>query len=132
MPAIRSFDELRRFREKALNRQQAAAAAAQAEITVGMGACCMAAGANATLRAILETIEEDGLDGVVVRKTGCIGLCEWEPIVEVVIGNRPKVTYGKVSPERAKRIIEEHVLAGNVVADHLVPDWLLVRHPAQT
>jgi NADP-reducing hydrogenase subunit HndB len=61
------------------------------------------------------------LSGVVVKQTGCIGLCEWEPIVEVVVGDEPKVTYGKVSPERAKRIIHEHVMARKVVTEFVIP-----------
>ena len=127
MSVIRSLDELKRLKDKAIARRETTAAARRAEVTIGMGACGVAAGAKGTMQAILELIEEEDLDGIIVRQTGCIGLCEWEPIVEVVVGSGPRVTYGKVSPERAKQIIREHVVAGKKVPDRTIPDWLLVR-----
>ena len=59
--------------------------------------------------------------GVVVTQTGCMGLCEKEPIVQVTIGEQPKVTYGKVNPEVARKIVHEHVVGGKPVADHVIP-----------
>ena len=91
-----------------------------AQVIVGMGTCGIAAGARDTMKAILDTIEKDSLNGIIVTQTGCIGLCEKEPIVQVVIGNEPKVTYGKVDPEIAKRILDEHVVHGKPLADHVI------------
>jgi NADP-reducing hydrogenase subunit HndB len=73
------------------------------------------------MKAILEFIEKESVNGVIVTQTGCIGMCEKEPIVQVVIGDQPKVTYGKVNPDTARRIMKNHVVAGNVVSDHVVP-----------
>ena len=56
-----------------------------------------------------------------MTQTGCIGLCEWEPIVQVTVGDQPKVTYGKVTPERAQQILKEHVVGGQVVKNLVVP-----------
>jgi NADP-reducing hydrogenase subunit HndB len=73
------------------------------------------------MKAILEVIEQDNLSGVLVTQTGCIGLCEKEPIVQVVVGEQGKITYGKVNPETAKRIMKEHVVNGEPVQDHIIP-----------
>jgi NADP-reducing hydrogenase subunit HndB len=86
-----------------------------------MGTCGIAAGARDAMKAILNYIETNNVSGVVVTQTGCIGMCEREPIVQVTIGDQPKVTYGKVTPEIAERIMKEHVLAGKTVTEFIVP-----------
>ncbi|MCX8024494.1 MAG: (2Fe-2S) ferredoxin domain-containing protein [Thermanaerothrix sp.] len=121
MPTIKSLDDLKRIREEALAKRKAKTTSGQVQITVAMGTCGIAAGARDTMKAILETIAEKNLEGIIVTQTGCIGLCEREPIVQVTVGDQPKVTYGKVTPEVARRILEEHVLKGQVVQDHVVP-----------
>lgn len=121
MPTIKSLDDLKRIREEALAKRKAKTTSGQVQITVAMGTCGIAAGARDTMKAILETIAEKNLEGIIVTQTGCIGLCEREPIVQVTVGDQPKVTYGKVTPEVARRILEEHVLKGQVVQDHIVP-----------
>jgi (2Fe-2S) ferredoxin len=121
MSAVKSLEALKRLKEEALAKRQAKTRAGRAQITVGMGTCGIAAGARETMKAILETIEAENLSGIVVRQTGCIGLCEWEPIVEVVIGEAPKVTYGKVSAERARQIMKEHVIGEKIVAEFIIP-----------
>ncbi|MDT8897489.1 (2Fe-2S) ferredoxin domain-containing protein [Thermanaerothrix sp. 4228-RoL] len=121
MPTIKSLDDLKRIREEALAKRKAKTTSGQVQITVAMGTCGIAAGARDTMKAILETIAEKNLEGIIVTQTGCIGLCEREPIVQVTVGDQPKVTYGKVTPEVARRILEEHVLKGQVVQEHVVP-----------
>ena len=120
MPKLKSLDDLKRVRDEA---QQALKTRLDTGTTiiVGMGTCGIAAGARDTMKAVLETIETDSLQGIVVTQTGCIGLCEWEPIVQVTIGEQPKVTYGKVTPERAQQILKEHVVGGQVVKSLVVP-----------
>lgn len=120
MPAIKSIEDLKRLKEEALRKQELKSASGQKQIIVGMGTCGIAAGARDTMKAILEKIEKDNLSGIVVTQTGCIGVCEMEPIVQVQIGDSPKVTYGKVTNDIAARIIDEHVLAGQIVKDHIV------------
>lgn len=121
MPTIKSLDDLKRIREEALAKRKAKTTSGQVQITVAMGTCGIAAGARDTMKAILETIAEKNLEGIIVTQTGCIGLCEREPIIQVTVGDQPKVTYGKVTPEVARRILEEHVLKGQIVQDHVVP-----------
>ena len=121
MPTVKSVDDLKKIKEQATQKRDIKTASGQAQVTVAMGTCGIAAGARETMKAVLETIETDGLQGIVVTQTGCIGLCEWEPIVQVTIGDQPKVTYGKVTPERAQQILKEHVVGGQVVKSFVVP-----------
>jgi NADP-reducing hydrogenase subunit HndB len=120
MTTIKSLEDLKKAREEALRKRDAKVASGTAQVIVGMGTCGIAAGARDTMKAILDTIEKDGLNGILVTQTGCIGLCEREPIVQVIIGNQPKVTYGKVDPEIAKQILKDHVINGKPVADHVI------------
>ncbi len=121
MPTVKSLEDLKRLREEALEKRKMKTAEGKAHIIVGMGTCGIAAGARDTMKAILNYIETQNLAGIVVTQTGCIGQCEKEPIVQVAIGDQPKVTYGKVNPDTACRIMKEHVEAGHVVQDHVIP-----------
>ncbi len=121
MPTVKSLEDLKRLREEALEKRKMKTAEGKAHIIVGMGTCGIAAGARETMKAILSYIEVENLSGIVVTQTGCIGQCEKEPIVQVAIGDQPKVTYGKVNAEAARRIMKEHVEAGRVVQDHVIP-----------
>jgi len=121
MANVKSLEDLKRLREEALEKRKVKSTSGQAQVIVAMGTCGIAAGARDAMKAILETIETENLTGIVVTQTGCIGLCEREPIVQVVIGEQPKVTYGKVTPEVARRIMNEHVVKGKIVEDHVIP-----------
>ena len=121
MPTVKSLEDLKRLREEALEKRKAKSTAGNIQIIVGMGTCGIAAGARETMKAILDTIEKENLSGVIVTQTGCIGLCEKEPIVQVVAGESPKVTYGKVSADEAQRIMREHVIQGKIVNDLVIP-----------
>ncbi|HTP06842.1 MAG TPA: (2Fe-2S) ferredoxin domain-containing protein [Anaerolineae bacterium] len=121
MPTVKSLDDLKKIKEQATQKRDIKTASGQAQVTVAMGTCGIAAGARETMKAVLDTIETDSLQGIIVTQTGCIGLCEWEPIVQVTIGDQPKVTYGKVTPERAQQILKEHVVGGQVVKSLVVP-----------
>ena len=75
-----------------------------------MATCGIAAGALDVLRALEDEINVYPLNDIVINQTGCIGLCTNEPILEVVVGDAPKVTYGKVVPDMVKHIVREHIL----------------------
>ena len=121
MPTVKSLEDLKRVKEEALAKRQLKATAGTAQITVAMGTCGIAAGARETMKAILDVIERDGLSGVVVTQTGCMGLCEWEPIVEVTTTGQSKVTYGKLTKDKVERVMREHVVAGKPVAELVLP-----------
>ncbi|MEW6179525.1 MAG: (2Fe-2S) ferredoxin domain-containing protein [Chloroflexota bacterium] len=120
MPTIKSLEDLKKIREEALEKRKVKSASGQIQVIVGMGTCGIAAGARDAMKAILETIQNENLEGVIVTQTGCIGLCEKEPIVQVVVGDQPKVTYGKVSPDIARQIMKEHVKNGHVVKEYVI------------
>ena len=85
-----------------------------------MGTVGIAAGARETLKSILDYVENENLSDIVVRQTGNIGMDSFEPIVQVIIGENSKVTYGKVTPDAARRIMKEHVVGGQVVKDYVI------------
>ena len=86
-------------------------------IVVGMATCGIAAGARPVLAAMMEEIEKRGLTNAYVTQTGCVGMCKYEPIVEVYDADGTKTTYIKMDAAKAVRVINEHVVNGNVVAE---------------
>jgi len=120
MNKIKSLEDLKRVREEALKKREKSATSGSIQIIVGMGTCGIAAGARETMKAVLEYIESKNLNDILVTQTGCIGLCEQEPILEVIIGTSEKVTYGKAKPDAVKRIMKDHVENGKIVEDLLI------------
>jgi NADP-reducing hydrogenase subunit HndB len=119
MLAVKSMQDFQFIKEKALQKKQRAAKT-RAEVIVGMGTCGIAAGAGNTMKAILNYIEQNKLSDIRVTQVGCIGLCEMEPIVQVSIGENPKIAYGKVTLEVAERIIKEHIQEGKSLPEHII------------
>ena len=120
MTTIKSLEDLKKIREEALEKRKVKAAEGKAQVTVAMGTCGIAAGARETMKAVLDLIEKENISGIIVSQTGCLGLCEKEPIMQVTIGSEPKVSYGKVTPEVARRIMKEHVGEGKILQDHVI------------
>ena len=89
-------------------------------IIVGMGTCGIAAGAREVMSAILDELAARKMQNVHVEQTGCIGMCEKEVLVDVIRPGEDRITYGKVTPEDAKRIVDEHVINGQIVKDKVV------------
>jgi NADP-reducing hydrogenase subunit HndB len=120
MPAIKSLEELKRVREEALQKKQLKATPGNIQVIVAMGTCGIAAGARDTMKSVLRFIENEKVSGVAVTQTGCIGLCEQEPIVQVVIGDQPKVAYGKVNVQVAEKIVKQHIQNGQPVKENVI------------
>ena len=120
MPVIKSLDDLKRIREEALKKQELKTQSGKTEIIVGMGTVGIAAGARETLKAILDYIDHNNLENIIIRQTGNIGIDSFEPVVQVILPEAEKVTYGLVTPEIAKHIMEEHVVKGNICTDYTV------------
>jgi len=121
MNAIKSLEDLKKIREEALAKRKITETSGATQVIVGMGTCGIAAGARETMKAILDFIEEKNLPNIIVTQTGCIGLCEQEPIMQVVSGEQQKVTYGKVSGEVARKVMQAHVVEGHVVEENVIP-----------
>ena len=120
MNKVKSLEDLKRIREEALKKRDAKTMSGQKQVIVGMGTVGIAAGARETLKAILNFIENEQVSDIVVRQTGNIGWDSYEPIVQVIIGEAEKVTYGKVTPEIALRILNEHVIGGKAVKEYAI------------
>ena len=120
MPAIKSLEELKRVREEALQKKQMKATPGNVQVVVAMGTCGIAAGARDTMKSILTFIETERVSGVTVTQTGCMGLCEQEPIMQVVLGDQPKVAYGKVDADVARKIMKQHVQNGQPVKENII------------
>lgn len=121
MATIKSLDDLKRLKAEALQKREAEIATGQSRVVVAMSTCGIAAGARAALKAVLDLIETDQLPGIIVSQIGCGGQCAWEPIVKVTVGDQPEVIYGKVSPDKARQIVKEHVVGGQVVKGLVLP-----------
>lgn len=93
---------------------------ASTKVVVGMGTCGIAAGARPVVTAFSDTVQELKLHDVSVTLTGCFGICSQEPVVEVTTPKDGKVTYVKMTPEKAKRVVEEHLVKGNVVTEYTI------------
>ena len=120
MPAIKSLDELKRIREEALQKKQLKATPGNIQVIVAMGTCGIAAGARDTMKSVLNFIENEKVSGISVTQTGCVGRCEEEPILQVVIGDQPKVVYGKVDAQVAEKIMKHHVQNGQPVKENII------------
>lgn len=117
---MKSLEDLKRIREQAQAQIRLRTQEANTKIIVGMGTCGIAAGARETLMAILDELAKRNIQDVVVTQTGCVGLCEYEPLVNVVKPGQPKITYMKVTPEKARQIVASHI-----VNDQVVSEWVL-------
>jgi len=116
---MKSIEELRKLREQ-LKAGTALRKEAGTKIIVGMGTCGIAAGAREAMNAIIDEVAKRNIRDVQVTQTGCIGMCVLEPLVDVVRPGEPRVTYGRVTPEIARRIVTEHVVNGNIVEDAVI------------
>lgn len=118
---MKSLEELKAIKAKMQDKVVLRTSSGETRIVVGMATCGIAAGARPVLNAFVEGINEAGLgDSVIVTQTGCIGICQYEPVVEVYTKDGEKVTYVKMTAERAKEIIEKHIKGGNPVAEYTI------------
>ena len=91
-------------------------------VVVGMATCGIASGARPVLNAMAEMVQKKGLTDVQVTQTGCIGLCQYEPIVEVYEPDKEKVTYIKMTPEKAEEVFEQHLVRGHVLTKYTLSE----------
>ena len=89
-------------------------------VVVGMATCGIAAGARPVLAAFVDEVAKRKLQGVMVTQTGCIGICKYEPVVEVYIPGEEKVTYVLMNPEKAAKVVAEHLVNGRVVTEYTI------------
>ncbi len=88
-------------------------------VVVGMATCGIAAGARPVLTSLMEEVQNKGLSNVKISQTGCIGMCKYEPIVEVYMPGKEKVTYVHMDEKKAREVVASHLVLGKPVADYL-------------
>ena len=118
---MKSLEELKALRDKMQGsvtlRNESEA---NTRVVVGMATCGIASGARPVLTALSNAVAEKKIEDCAVTQTGCIGLCQYEPIVEVFQPGKEKVTYVKMTPEKAVKVINEHIVNGNPVVEYTV------------
>lgn len=117
---MKSLEELAKIREEALKAVNIRKDRKGTRIVVGMATCGISAGARPVMKALLEEVEKRHLGDVEVTQTGCIGVCRLEPIFEVYKEGEEKVTYVEMNEAKAKRVIAEHIVNGNVVTEYTI------------
>ena len=116
---ITSLEDLRKIKA-ASQRTTEARKNNDTQIIIGMGTCGIAAGAREVMKAVLEELAKRNLTDVAVLQTGCIGMCQKEPLLDVVRPGEDRVTYGPVYPRDVPRIIADHLVNGIVVEDLVI------------
>ena len=117
---MKTLEELAQLREQMKAKMAVRTEEGKLRVVVGMATCGIAAGARPVLNTLAEEVNNEGLnDKVSVSQTGCIGICQFEPVVEVYDGDS-KVTYVKMTADKAKRIVAEHLKGGRVVQEYTI------------
>ena len=121
---MKSLAELAAIREKMKDKVGIREGVNGIRIVVGMATCGIAAGARPVLNTLVEEVAKEDLSSTAtVTQTGCIGICQYEPVVEVFEAGKEKVTYVKVTPDMAKRIVAEHIKGGKVVTEYTIGNY---------
>ncbi|HHV79678.1 MAG TPA: (2Fe-2S) ferredoxin domain-containing protein [Firmicutes bacterium] len=117
---MKTIEDLKRVKEQALEKMKLRQLTEGVQIVVGMGTCGIAAGAREVMEAILDELDKRHLTDVTVSQTGCIGLCAKEPLVDVIVPGKKPVTYGLVTPMKARQIVAQHVVNGQPVLEWVI------------
>ena len=120
---MKSLAELKAIKDKMKDKVVLREGTGEVRVVVGMATCGIAAGARPVLNALVEEVNSNGLtDKVTVTQTGCIGLCQYEPIVEVFEAGKEKVTYVKMTADKVKTVVEKHLKGGSIVTEYTVSE----------
>ncbi|MBE5878832.1 MAG: (2Fe-2S) ferredoxin domain-containing protein [Lachnospiraceae bacterium] len=118
---MKSLEELKAIRERMQGQVGLRnESEASTRVVVGMATCGIASGARPVLVALADAVAEKKIEDVAVTQTGCIGLCQYEPIVEVIQPGKEKVTYVKMDAKKALEVVEQHLIRGQVVTEYTI------------
>jgi len=118
---MKSLEELMAIKAKMQDKVSVRTSSGDIRIVVGMATCGIAAGARPVLNAFVEGVSEAGLtDKVQVTQTGCIGICQYEPVVEIYEKDKEKITYVKMTADKAKEVVEKHIKGGQPVTEYTI------------
>ena len=123
---MKSLAELAAIRDEMKDKVVIREGTSDVRVVVGMATCGIAAGARPVLNAFVEEVNKAGLtEKVAVSQTGCIGVCQYEPVVEIFEAGKEKVTYVKMTAEKAAEVVEKHLKGGNVIAEYTITNYNL-------
>ena len=117
---MKSIADLEKIRQSTLSKVNLRRESEGTRVVVGMATCGIAAGARPVMNAFIEEVGKRNLTNVIVAQTGCIGMCRYEPIVEITAPGKDKVTYVNVKPEMVPRIVADHVVNGQPVVEYTI------------
>ncbi len=118
---MKTLAELQAIKERMQSKVALREGSGEKRVVVGMATCGIAAGARPVLNAFVEQVEAAGLSGsITVTQTGCIGICQYEPVVEVFEAGKDKVTYVKMTADKVAKVVEEHLKGGKPVAEYTI------------
>ena len=118
---MKSLAELQAIRDKMKSKVILREGSSDVRVVVGMATCGIAAGARPVLNAFVEAVNAENLtDKVTVSQTGCIGICQYEPVVEIYEAGKEKITYVKMTPEKVLEVVEKHLKGGNPVSEYTI------------
>ena len=118
---MKSLAELQAIKDRMRSKVVLREGSGDVRVVVGMATCGIAAGARPVLNAFVEEINNANLtDKITVSQTGCIGICQFEPVVEVHEAGKEKTTYVKMTPEKVKEVVEKHLKGGKVVSEYTI------------
>lgn len=118
---MKSLEELKAIRDKMKNSVNLREENGDnIRVVVGMATCGIAAGARPVLNAFTEEVAKRNLHNVTVTQTGCIGICQYEPVVEVIDANGEKTTYVKMTADKVAKVVTDHLVNGNVVSEYTI------------
>ena len=118
---MKSLEELKAIRERMQGEIGVRKADAnETRVVVGMATCGIAAGARPVLQRLTEEVAKRGLKNVTVAQTGCIGICQYEPVVEVFENGKEKVTYVKMTEDKIAQVVAEHLVNGNPIVEYTI------------
>lgn len=117
---MKSIKDLEAIRQRTLDEVNLRNDRHGIRVVVGMGTCGISAGARPVMMEFVEEIKRRGVKDAMVTQTGCIGVCRLEPIVEVHVSGREKVTYVRMTPDKVPAIVSEHLVNGRVVAEYTI------------
>ena len=118
---MKSLAELEAIRQKTLEKvAMRKEGSDEIRVVVGMATCGIAAGARPVMLKFVEEVRTRNLNNVTVAQTGCIGICQYEPVVEVFENGKEKVTYVKMTEDKIVQVVAEHLVNGHPIAEYTI------------
>lgn len=117
---MKSLEDLKRLRDQLREQMRVREATDEIRVVIGMGTCGIAAGARDVMVALLDELQKKGLTNVIVSQTGCIGMCDKEPLVDVKLPGQPVFTYGHMTPDKIRQVVTSHIVNGQPIGEYVI------------